>query len=71
MEHGKLLYKTKKGLWVELILNKSQQLQIIKACHSEATGGHLGRTKTFYKVSERYYWPAIFHQVAEFVSNIM
>ena len=71
VEHGKLLYKNKKGLWTEVILSKSQQIQIIQACHSDATAGHLGRTKTFYKVSERYYWPGIFDQVAQVVSDLI
>ena len=41
-----------------------------KACHSDGTAGHLGRTKTFYKVSQRYYWPGIFNDVEQFVSFI-
>ena len=65
---GKLFYKTRKELWVEVIMDKSQQVQIIKACHSDPAAGHLGRTRTFYKASERYYWPGIYNQVSQFVS---
>ena len=30
---------------------------------------HLGRNKTFYKISERYYWPGIFKDVTSAVSK--
>ena len=68
VEEGKLFYKTKKGLWVEVIFSKGQRAHIIKACHNDATAGHLGRTRTFYKLSERYYWPGIFRDVTRAVS---
>jgi len=36
----------------------------MKSCHNDATAGHLGRNKTFYKdICERYYWPGIFKDV--------
>ena len=70
VDKGKLMYHTRKGTWVEAIFGKSQRVQILKACHSDGTAGHLGRTKTFYKVSQRYYWPGIFNDVEQFVSFI-
>ena len=68
VEEGKLFYKTKRGLWVEVIFSEAQQAKIVEACHSDATAGHLGRTRTFYKVSERYYWPNIFEDINKDVS---
>jgi len=35
----------------------------MKSCHNDATAGHLGRNKTFYKIAARYYWPGIFKDV--------
>ena len=62
-------YKSRKGLWLEVVLSCTQREHILKACHSGPTAGHLGRTKTFYKISERYYWPGLYKDVKEFVSN--
>ena len=64
VEEGKLFYN-KEGLWVEVIFSKGQQAHIIKACHNDATAGHLGRTRT---LSGRYYWPGIFGDVTRAVS---
>ena len=30
----------------------------MESCHNDPTAGHYGRTRTFYKVSKRFYWPA-------------
>ena len=60
-------YKTRKGMWVEVIFSKHQRKQIMQSCHSDPTAGHLGRTRTFYKVSERFYWPGIFKDVEKIV----
>lgn len=69
VEEGKMSYKSRKGLWLEVVLSCTQREHILKACHSGPTAGHLGRTKTFYKISERYYWPGLYKDVKEFVSN--
>nr|XP_047133003.1 uncharacterized protein LOC105847471 isoform X3 [Hydra vulgaris] len=63
MEDNKLHRKTKKDLWLEVVFSKAQRKQIVNSCHSEPTAGHLGRTRTFYKVAERFYWPGIFKDV--------
>ena len=49
----KMQYKTRKGMWLEVIFSKHQRKQIMEFCLSDPTAGHLGRTQTFYKVSER------------------
>ena len=59
--------KTRKDVWVEVVLSKSQREQIVKSCHSDPTAGHLGMVKTFYKVSERFYWPGIFNYISQYV----
>ena len=30
--------------------------QVLLACHSDVTSGHLGVAKTLYKIQQRYYW---------------
>ena len=39
VEKGKLFYKTRKELWVEVVMSKSQRIQILKACHSDPSFG--------------------------------
>ena len=41
---------------VRYIRNKEQQQRIIKACHSDATSGHLGFKKTMSRITERFTW---------------
>ena len=55
VDEGKMSYKSRKGVWLEVVLSCTQWEHILKACHSDPTAGHLGRTKTFYTISERYY----------------
>ena len=42
-------------------------MKILEACHSDGLGGgHFGRDKTFFKVSERFYWVGILENVKQF-----
>ena len=43
----------------------------MESCHSDHTAGHLGRTRTFYKVSERFHWPGIFNDVEKIVCTFI
>ena len=67
VDKGKLFHKSKKGIWVEVVLSKSQREQIVKSCHSDPITGHLGMIKTFYKVSKRFYLPGIFGYISQYV----
>ena len=40
----------------------------LQACHSDATSGHFGVTKTHRRVAERFYWKGIVSDVRELVS---
>ena len=66
VKKDKLLYKNGKEVWVEVVTNKSLQMEILQASH---TAGHLRRTKAYYNTSERYYWPGIYKHVMQFVSQ--
>lgn len=48
--------------------NKEEQQRILDACHSEATSGHFGVTKTLNRVRERFYWKGLVADVRELVS---
>ncbi len=50
VSNGQLSYKTKNGNEVTVIFSDEDRKRILKACHADPTAGHLGRTKTYYKV---------------------
>ncbi|CAG2216017.1 unnamed protein product [Mytilus edulis] len=54
---GKLYYKGGKSNKGEnkLVITRDQKSSILKLCHID-NGCHMGMEKTFYKLSERYYW---------------
>ena len=43
--------------------SRKDQLLIVKACHSEPTSGHFGMTKTWKKITERFYWKGMVSDV--------
>jgi hypothetical protein len=51
----------------QLCLPKSLIEQVLLACHSDVTAGHLGVTRTTYKIQQRYYWPGMRRQITRFV----
>ena len=50
-----------------LIVPVKYRKQVLSGCHE--SGGHLGMTKTFKKVAERFYWPALRNEVLEWVAS--
>ena len=57
-------------MWVEMILSKLQRKQIMESSYNDPTAGHLGRTQTFSKVSEQFYWAGIFNDVEKMVCKL-
>ncbi|XP_045776096.1 uncharacterized protein LOC123874648 [Maniola jurtina] len=53
----------------KLCVRTSEKENIIKQNHDEPDAGHLGTSKTFNKVAQRYYWPGIFRDVAKYVNK--
>ena len=45
--------------------------KILQSCHDDPHDGHMGREKTFARVSERYWWPKMFASVKKYVSSCM
>ena len=49
------------------VVTDRQKTQVLEGYHSsELGGGHFGRDKTLAKVSERYYWLGMVHDVKNF-----
>ena len=45
----------------------SERRRILHACHVERTAGHLGRTRTFHRIKERFMWHGMLKDVTEMV----
>ena len=50
------------------IQSRSEQKKILQACHVDATSGHMGRTKTLYRIKERFMWHGMVEDVNTLVS---
>lgn len=54
------------------VIHKSEKDQVLKACHSDPTGGHMGVNKTLQKVNTRYYWTgSVMKDVQDFIGKFM
>jgi hypothetical protein len=43
--------------------------QVLLACHDDITAGHLGVSKTLFKVNQRFFWPKRTKEVAQYVRS--
>lgn len=68
VQNGKLFYKNRRKLTVEVITAEEEQTRILWACHADATSGHFGVKKTAGRIAERFYWRGMYKQVEHLVS---
>ena len=54
---------------LQQIVPPSMTQEILSACHSSPTAGHLGVAKTSEKLKERFYWPGLQEDTKLFVSR--
>ena len=54
-EQGEVFVQ-RKGRRVNIVTSVEEQRFILKACYSDPTSSHFGLTKTWQRVSERFYW---------------
>lgn len=52
-----------------LVVPKSLRAQVLSAMHDEPTSGHLGFTRTFYRIKERFYWPKMRIDTERYVAS--
>jgi len=51
------------------VYQKKHRLRVLNECHNQPTAGHQGIRKTINRVTQRYYWPGLFRDVARYVRN--
>uniref|UniRef100_L7LVQ9 RNA-directed DNA polymerase n=1 Tax=Rhipicephalus pulchellus TaxID=72859 RepID=L7LVQ9_RHIPC len=67
-----LLYKknySATGSRYLLVVPKSLRVSILRAMHDDPTSGHLGATRTLYRLQERFYWPKMHQTTQHYVSS--
>ena len=55
---------------LRFIQSKDEQIRILQACHIDATAGHMGKTRTIYKIKERFMWHGMVKDVKELVRSV-
>jgi len=67
--HDGLLYrqfeKDNGNSYLQLVVPKSKQEDVLREAHAGQCGGHLGEDKTREKIQERFYWPGYSQSVRE------
>ena len=41
---------------LQYVQSKTEQQRILNGCHVDANAGHMAKTRTLYKVKERFMW---------------
>lgn len=49
------------------VQNREERRKILQACHVDKTSGHMGRTRTLYRIKERFMWHGMVQDVNEMV----
>ncbi|CAB0041169.1 unnamed protein product [Trichogramma brassicae] len=52
---------------MKLVVQREQRPVVLRECHDEPTAAHLGREKTYDRLAERYFWPKMYTDVADYV----
>ena len=50
----------------QLVLPHQCRQQVLSLAHAAPLAGHLGRKKTYNRVAQRFYWPTMYRDVANF-----
>ena len=53
---------------LQYVQSKSERQRILHGCHVDATAGHMGKTRTLYKIKERFMWHGMVKDVLAMVS---
>ena len=53
----------------KLVVPAEHRAQILADAHRDITSGHLGIEKTYERIVQEYYWPGMWHEIHQFVSE--
>lgn len=56
------------AVWVKVI-PKEMRARVYEECHDSPTAGHFGFFKTFNRIRQRYYWPRMREDIADYIDN--
>ena len=72
IENGVLL-KLRKGrtgrMYKQLVVPTVLREDILKLCHDNFTGAHLGEKKTWTKLSNRFYWHSYYNDTMDYIKS--
>jgi len=68
LESGILMFKDAHGK-LRTCIPRAIQLEILKEYHEPPFHGHLGVTKTYNKIAEKFFWPKLYSTVERFVRS--
>lgn len=66
LRHAVVINKGANMLW-RLVVPQSMRLEVLAHYHDAATAGHLGVSKTYKRIAERFHWPGIDADVVQYV----
>ena len=52
-----------------LVIPTVYRLPLIELYHDSPFGGHLGITRTFRKIANRYYWPTLWQDIVDYIKQ--
>ena len=52
---------------LRFVQSTEEQKKILQACHIDATAGHMGKTRTIYRIKERFMWHGMVKDVIKLV----
>ena len=62
---------SKYGIIYQLVVPENHRTNILKSYHAEPWGGHHGITRTFEKISARFFWYNMFQDVADYITSCL
>eukprot|EP00043_Microstomoeca_roanoka_P019474 m.219569 g.219569 ORF g.219569 m.219569 type:complete len:1192 (-) comp17002_c0_seq5:791-4366(-) len=68
LDHEGLMYQVQDDRR-RLCIPESWKERIMIECHSTPTAGHLGRQKTYARIAQKFYWPAMSKDVRKFTQR--
>ena len=62
-------YKVSQRIVKQIVLPPEYRPHVLSLAHDVKTAGHLGRTKTTFKLLQSFYWPGVYSDVSKYVKS--